>query len=147
LFGVLLGTGGVLHSAEVDRWIADSLLPLTRAAGSQGVLVVLLGVVVVACRLVLPRQPATLLLSLALVPAAPRLGLEPWVVGFIVLLAANTWLHPTLHDWYRLTRDATGGEMFTDRHGILMGIAVTVVMLLAIAASVPYWRAIGLLTP
>lgn len=147
LFGVLLGTGGVLHSADVDRWIADSLLPLTRAAGSQGVLVVLLGVVVVACRLVLPRQPATLLLSLALVPAAPRLGLEPWVVGFIVLLAANTWLHPTLHDWYRLTRDATGGEMFTDRHGILMGIAVTVVMLLAIAASVPYWRAIGLLPP
>lgn len=147
LFGVLLGTGGVLHSADVDRWIADSLLPLTRAAGSQGVLVVLLGVVVIACRLVLPRQPATLLLSLALVPAAPRLGLEPWAVGFIVLLAANTWLHPTLHDWYRLTRDATGGEMFTDRHGILMGIAVTVVMLLAIAASVPYWRAIGLLPP
>jgi di/tricarboxylate transporter len=145
LFGVLLGTGGVLHSAEVDRWIADSLLPLARAAGSQGVLVVLLGVVVVACRLVLPRQPATLLLSLALVPAAPRLGLEPWVVGFIVLLAANTWLHPTLHDWYRLTRDATGGEMFTDRQGILLGVAATVVTLIAIAASVPYWRAIGLL--
>ncbi|MGH2372233.1 MAG: hypothetical protein ACRDIC_01960 [bacterium] len=73
---------------------------------------VLLGVVVIVCGLILPRQPATLLLSLALVPAAPRLGLEPWVVGFIVL-----------------------------------GIAATVVTLIAIAASVPFWRAIGLLAP
>lgn len=147
LFGVLLGTGGVLRSVGVDRWIADGLVALTSAVSDQGVLVVLLGVIVVACRLVLPRQPATLLLSLALVPAASRLGLAPWIVGFVVLLAANTWLHPSQHDWYRITRDATGGEMFINRHGIIMGIAVTVVMLAAIAASVPYWRAIGLLAP
>ncbi|MGQ0550992.1 MAG: SLC13 family permease, partial [Armatimonadota bacterium] len=147
LFGVLLGTGGVMRSVGVDRWIADSLVPLTSAVRDQGLLVVLVGVLVVACRLVLPRQPATLLLSLALVPAAPRLGLAPWIVGFVVLLAANTWLHPSQSDWYRLTRDATEGEMFTDRHGVVMGIALTAVMLVAIAASVPYWRAIGLLAP
>ncbi len=147
LFGVLLGTGGVLHSVGIDRWIAQELVPLARVVGDPGLLVVLLGVFVVACRLVLPWIPATLLLSLALVPAAPQLGLSPWVVGFVVLVAANTWLHPSQSDFYRLTREATGGEMFTDRQGLVAGVAMTVVTLAALAASVPYWRATGLLAP
>ncbi len=87
-FGILLGAGGVLHQAGVDGWIADSRVPLARAVGDRGAFIVLLAVLVVACRLVLPWIPATLLLSLALVPAAARLGLSPWVVGFVVLVAA-----------------------------------------------------------
>ncbi len=147
LFGVLLGTGGVLHSAGVDGWVAQRLIPLARAVGSAGGVVIVLALAVIAVRLVLPRQPATLLLSLAVVPVAPRLGLSPWVAGFVVLLMANTWLHPSQHDWYRLTKEATGGEMFTDRHGVILGVAATVVTLAAIAASILYWRVTGLLTP
>jgi DASS family divalent anion:Na+ symporter len=147
LFGVLLGTGGVLQSVGVDGWIADSLVPLAQAAGSPGVLVVLVGLFVVSCRLALPWIPATLLLSLALVPAGPQLGLSPWVVGFVVLTTANTWLHPNQAELCRLTRDATGGEMFTDRQGVIIGVAITVLTLLATAASVPYWQALGVLGP
>ena len=77
LFGVLLGTAGVLQSVGVDRWIADALVPITQAVGNPSALIMLLGVFVVVCRFVLPWIPATLLLSLVLVPAAPRLGLSP----------------------------------------------------------------------
>lgn len=147
LFGVLLGTGRVLQSVGVDRWIADGLIPLAQAVGSPGALAVLLGLFVYACRLVLPWVPATLLLSLTLVPAAPRLGLSPWVVGFVVLVTANTWLLPGQSDVYRLTRDASEGEMFTDGHGIILGAAMSLVTLVAVAVSVPYWQAIGVLTP
>jgi anion transporter len=147
LFGVLLGTGQVLQSVGVDRWIGDSLIPLAQAIGSPGALVMLLGLVVYTCRLVLPWIPATLLLSLVLVPVAPRLGLSPWVVGFVVLTTANTWLLPNQSDIYRLTRSITEGEMFTDRHGVLLGVAMSLSTLAAIAASVPYWQTIGVLTP
>jgi anion transporter len=147
LFGVLLGTGGVLRSVGVDTWIAAALAPLARTVGDPGALVVLLGVFVIGCRLVLPWIPATLLLSLALVPAAPQVGLSPWVVGFTVLLAASTWLHPSQSDFYRLMRDATGEELFTDRQGLIAGAAMTGVAVVALAVSVPYWRAIGILAP
>jgi DASS family divalent anion:Na+ symporter len=147
LFGILLGTGGVVQSVGLDSWIADSLVPLAQAAGSPTVLVALVGLCAVACRLVLPWIPATLLLSLALVPAGPRLGLSPWVVGFVVLIAANTWLHPNQGELCRLTRDATGGQTFTDRHGTILGAAITVLTLAALAASVPYWEAVGVLRP
>ena len=147
LFGVLLGTGGVLGAVGLDRWIGDALVPLAHAARSAGVLIVLLGAFVVACRLVLMWIPATLLLSLALVPAAPRLGVSPWVVGFVVLMAANTWLHPRQSDYYRIARGLTRGEMFTERHGLVIGLGLTVSTLIGLALSMPYWQALGLFPP
>jgi len=144
LFGILLGTAEVLHRAGVDTWIAQVLLPLTRV-GEPSVLLLIIGGLVVACRLVLPWIPTTLLLSLVLVPVAAQRGLSPWLVGFVVLVAANTWLHPNQSDFCRIMRDVTKGEMFTERHGTIMGIALTLSVLLGIALSIPFWRAIGLL--
>jgi DASS family divalent anion:Na+ symporter len=143
---VLLGTGSVLGAVGLDRWIGDVLIPLSHAVRNPGALVMLLGAFVVACRLVLPWIPATLLLSLALVPAAPRLGVSPWVVGFVVLMAANTGLHPRQSDYYRILQGATRGEMFTERQGLLIGVGLTVLTLMGLAVSLPYWRMMGLLT-
>jgi len=145
LFGVLLGTGGVMRQVGIDRWIAGFLAPLAQAAGSPELLLVILAVLVVVGRLVLPWIPATLLLSVALVPVGPRIGLSAWTVGFVVLAAANTWLHPRQSDVYRLAREMTKGEMSTDAQGFLVGAAMTVATLLGIAACTPYWRALGLL--
>ncbi len=147
LFGVLLGTGGVLRGAGVDQWIGHTLVPLARIVGHHSLFAVIFAAGVVACRVVLPKIPATLLLSLTLVPQATHLGLPPWVVGFVILLSANTWLHPRQSDFYQLTWETTRGEMFSHRDGFIVGVALTVITLVAIAASVPYWRAIGLLTP
>ena len=145
LFGLLVNSGAVFHSVGIDRWIAGWLVPVARLAGPSA-MVVLLGAVVAVCRLALPRVPANFLLTLGLIPIAPQLGLSPWLVGFIVLTVGNTWLLPSLSDFYILMRDGTKGEMFTDRDGLRMGVVLTLLVLAAIAASVPYWRAIGLIS-
>ncbi|HLW58296.1 MAG TPA: SLC13 family permease [bacterium] len=146
-FGVLLGAGDVLRAVGIDRWIGHALLPVARAIPDPGVLVLLLAGGVIACRLVLPQIPAMYLLSLALVPAAHGIGVSPWVVGFVVQLTAYTWIHPRQSDYYRLTRDLTRHEMFTDRHGVAVGVGVTILTLIGIVASLPFWRAQGLLGP
>ena len=146
LFGLLISTGSVFHSAGIDSWIAREFTPLARLAGRPVVVVALLGIVVAACRVVLARVPTNFLLSLALIPVAPRFKLSPWLVGFIVLTVGNAWLVPGLSDFYVLMREGTRGEMFTEREALRMGIVVTVVVLAAITAAVPYWRAIGLIS-
>jgi DASS family divalent anion:Na+ symporter len=146
-FGVLLGTGGVLHSVGVDAWISMRLVPLAQRVGDPGMLVLLLGIFVILCRVVLPWIPATLVLSLALVPAAGQVGIAPWVVGFVVLLVANTWLHPNQSDFHRVLRDATGADLVTQRDNLIAGVALTVITLVAVLVSIPYWRALGLLGP
>jgi di/tricarboxylate transporter len=145
LFGVLLGTDGVLRRVGVDQWVARLLVPVIDLVHVPGVPILMLALVAMLCRLVLQRQPATLLLSLALIPAAAQLGLRPWIVGFVILVAANTWVHPYQSDWYRMLREMTAGEAFTGRHGVIIGGMLTVLTLLALAASIPYWRLLGLL--
>ncbi len=147
LFGILVGAGDVFRSVGVDRWIAGQLVPIARAVGHPGAIAVLLATFVASCRLVLPRVPTNFLLSVALVPVASRLGLSSWLVGFVVLTVGNTWLLPSLSDFYSLTRDTTKGAMFSDRDGLIVGTTLTMIVLAAIAASVPYWRAIGLFAP
>lgn len=41
----------------------------------------------------------------------------------------------------------TQGELFTDRQATIAGVALTVLTLLALALSLPYWRSLGILTP
>ncbi len=141
-FGVLLGTGPVLLSHGVAGWLGQSLVPLAHAVGSPALLVLLLAVFVVAIRYTMPWFPESLMLALALIPAAHNLGLSPWVVGFTILLAAEA--SPV--DLIQVTSDVTRGEMFSDDQARKLSVAHTAVVLLAIAASIPYWWATGLLT-
>jgi len=146
-FGLLVGSGGVFQSVGIDRWVESAVVPVTHWVRSPEILVVFLGVFVACARLVLARAPADFLLCLALVPIAPKLGLSPWVVGFVILTISNTWLIPTLSDSYLLARTVTKGALFTDRDGMLVGAGLVLLALMAIAASLPYWRALGLLAP
>jgi di/tricarboxylate transporter len=143
-FGVLLGAGEVLHTNGVDTWIASRLVAVIGTGWAPGGLILLIAGFVCVCRLGIPWIPATLLLSLALVPAAPALGLAPWIVGFVVLVAANTWLHPSQSDYYRIVRDTAGG-LLTPRHALVAGVAMTLLTLGGLAVSLPYWRLLGLI--
>jgi di/tricarboxylate transporter/CRP-like cAMP-binding protein len=145
LFGVLVGVGDVLRSGGVDHWIANLITPMTGATGNPELAIALLALFGVALRLVLPMVPAGFLLLVTLVPAAPQLGLSGWVVGLVCSVVAFTWLLPRQYEVLRMVREATDGELFTDRQAIAVGAAMTGVALVAIAVSVPYWRAIGIL--
>jgi len=107
--------------------------------------IAILALLGVGLRLILPMVPAGFLLLVTLVPAAPQLGLSGWVVGVVCSVVAFTWLLPRQYEVLRMVREATDGELFTDRQAIAVGAAMTGVALIAIAVSVPYWRAIGIL--
>ena len=66
----------LLHAQGVDEWITTRLLSVIGSGWHPAGLILLLTGFLFACRLLMPWIPATLLLSLALVPAAPSLGLN-----------------------------------------------------------------------
>jgi DASS family divalent anion:Na+ symporter len=145
--GLLLGSGAVMQSASVDKWVASLLLDATSGLRSPGLLVVAFAILVTLSRVVLPSRPAMVLFSLALVPAAPALSISPWVAGFVVLVASNVWVLPYQGLEYLIARDATHGEDFDDRQGTQVGAALTVTRLVAVAAAVPFWISAGLVGP
>ena len=144
LFGALLGSGNVMQTTHVDRWIAAGLVERTSGIGDPGVVLVTIAAGTMLIRLVLPSRPTMLLLALAVVPAAPQLGISPWLAGVTVLLSANTWIFPYQGLEYLIAREATAGQAFDDRQGTRIGAALTLVRFAAIVASVPVWRLMGL---
>ncbi|HEV2250925.1 MAG TPA: SLC13 family permease [Candidatus Limnocylindria bacterium] len=145
LFGALLGSGNVMQATHVDTWVAAGLVERTAALGDPGLVLIAIAAATILIRFVLPSRPTMLLLALAVVPAAPQLGISPWLAGLGVLLAANIWILPYQGLEYLIAREATGGEAFDDRQGTRLGAALTAVRFIAIAASVPAWKLMGLL--
>ena len=145
LFGALLGSGNVMQATHVDRWVAAGLVERTSALGDPGLVLIAIAAATILLRFILPSRPTMLLLALAVVPAAPQLGISPWLAGLTVLLAANVWIFPYQGLEYLIAREATGGQAFDDRQGTRIGAALTAVRFIAIAGSVPAWKLMGLL--
>jgi DASS family divalent anion:Na+ symporter len=143
-FGALLGAGNVVQSTHAERFVAARLVDLTGGL-DPGLVLIAIAVATTLIRFVLPSRPAMILLALAVVPAAPQLGISPWLAGLVVLLTANSWILPYQGNEYLIAREATAGEAFDDRQGTKMGLALTVVRLAAVALSVPVWKLMGLL--
>lgn len=146
LFGILLGLPSVLRSVGLERVFGAQLEAIAHSIRDEVAIVLVVALAVVAVRLVLPWVPTTLLLSAALVPAAERLGMSSWVIGFVILFVAQAWLVPNLYEAYLLAKSTTRAELFTDRQAISLGIVMTLLSLSAVGVSTVYWRATGLLS-
>ncbi len=127
----------------MDRWLAGGLLLVASGIESPPPILILVALITMLTRIALPSRPAMILLALAFVPAAPALHIAPWVMGFVILMAANAWVAPYQGLEYVILREATKGETFDDRQGAEFGAALVVVRLLAIAAGIPFWSAAG----
>jgi len=145
LFGVLVSSGAVLRVGGVDHWISNMIAPVASSLANPALVVLALALFVVTVRLVLPMVPASFMLIVTLVPAAPRLGLSAWVVGFVCSVAVLTWVLPKQYEVLRLVRQLTEGEMYSNRQAIAVGVVITGLAILALLISVPYWHAIGVL--
>ena len=79
-----------------------------------------------------------------LAPVATALGINPWVVGMIALVATNTFFVPYQSTIY-LALYYGAGESFDHAQIRPLAWAYAGAVLLGVAVSVPYWRALGLL--
>ncbi len=85
------------------------------------------------------------LLSLALFGPAQSVGVDPWIVALAVMLATNIWVYPQQNMLYLTAFYATGERAFSHRQARPLALAYPLFVLVALLASVPYWRWLGLL--
>ena len=146
LFGMLASLSAVCTGAQVDQWIASLVASTVQDLGRAPVLfVAALTVVCFAVSLLLRWQAAAPLLTIALAPVAASAGINPFVVGLVTVIACNGFLLPYQSTTYLALYHGAGGRTFTHRQARPAAVAYAVVTLLALCASVPVWRAMGLL--
>jgi di/tricarboxylate transporter/CRP-like cAMP-binding protein len=145
LSGVLTSMSDVFSATGLDTWLAGIATALVGGLVSSAVLfVAALSVLCFALSLVMRWQAAAPLLTISLAPVGLGAGIDPWVIGMIALMACNGFYLPYQSTTYLALYHGTNGRLFTHRQARPMAVAYGVVTLLALCASVPFWRALGL---
>jgi hypothetical protein len=144
-FGAVLTVGRLGATVGLDRVAAatvDGLLGHTQ----PGPLVFVLAVAGVSLlvRLVLDQDLTVVLVGVALLPVAPRVGVEPWLVVIALLATSVAWFLPSQTPSYLVAQSASEGRLFSHAQAQRFAFAYTALTLLALALAIPYWRLLGL---
>ncbi|MDY7039009.1 MAG: SLC13 family permease, partial [Thermodesulfobacteriota bacterium] len=144
--GGLIGFVKAFSYLHLDLWIGKQLTFLAVFMTQNFfVFIILLSIIIVIVRLVLPANATVALLCAVLIPVAGIKGINPWIVGFCILLMSSGWFFPYQSTFYTTFLETTKGKMFTDKQTAPFHIWTNLINLLALLLSVPYWKALGLL--
>jgi len=144
-YGVILSISGLTSALGIDAQAAALVSQVVGDGGVNPLLFVLaVASLCLVVRIMLPQDQALLLLALALVPAAPVVGVDPWVIIITLLATFSTWFFPSQTVGYLVAYDASEERLFTHGQARRVCFGFTVVLLLSLALTVPYWMLIGL---
>jgi anion transporter len=146
LFGVLISLAAVFGRTGLDRWMAERIAAVAGdPSAAPVVFVVVVALLCFAISFVVRWQAAAPLITIALAPVASAAGVHPFVVGLIALLAGNGFFLPYQSTAYLALYSGTCGKLFTHAQALPAALAYGVWTMVALAASVPAWRLMGLL--
>ena len=146
LFGMLAGISDVFSGTQVDKWLAHTIAGAVGGlTTSPALFVFVLTLLCFVVSLVLRWQAAAPLMTITLGPVAAEAGISPLVVGLVALIACNTFFMPYQSTTYLALYHGTGGELFSHRQAWPAALAYGLFSLLALTASVFFWRLMGLL--
>jgi di/tricarboxylate transporter len=146
LSGVLTSMSDVFSETGLDKWLAAlATEAIGGLANSPVLFVAALTLLCFALSLVMRWQAAAPLLTISLAPVGVGAGIDPWIIGMIALMACNGFLLPYQSTTYLALYHGTNGRLFSHAQARPTAVAYAVVTLVALCASVPVWRALGLI--
>lgn len=145
--GSLIGFVSTISYLGIDRQAGQSLAWMGNYMKNQfSVFVLILTVTVVFMRFFVPTNTVVAILASVLFPMAQALGVNPWIVGFILLMLSDVWFFPYQCTYYVQIEPFVQEDSHFDLKRFYMFNAVSNgLRVLAIFASIPLWRWLGLL--
>ncbi len=145
-FGTVLTVGRLGAVVGLDRVAAATIDRLLGAfLPSPLVFVLAVAGVSLLIRLVLDQDLTVVLVGVTLLPVAPRIGVEPWIVVIALLSTSVAWFLPAQTPSYLVAQSASEGRLFSHAQAQRFAFAYTALTLLGLVLSIPYWRLLGLL--
>ena len=144
--GALVGFGNVIAGSGLPEIVSREARPyLQFLVGSRLVFLLSATMGIVLLRLIMPAFPAIVVSVLALLPMGASIGINPFVIGVVVLLVIEPWLLPHQSMIFQTLWSATEGRLFDHRQILKPALVHVLVCLAAVALSIPYWKYVGLI--
>lgn len=145
--GSLIGFVSTISHLGIDKQAGQSLAWMGNYMKNQfPVFVLILTLTVIVMRLFVPTNTVVAILASVLFPMAQALGVNPWVVGFILLMLSDIWFFPYQCTYYVQIEPFIQEDSHFDLKSFYLFNAVSNgLRVVAIFASIPFWQWLGLL--
>jgi CRP-like cAMP-binding protein/di/tricarboxylate transporter len=144
-FGVVLGIAEVSSTLGVDQLVAEVIgAPLAATGISGPMFVIAVALLMGLVRLFLVADQAVLLLALALIPIAPALGVDPFLVVVPLSCTALVWYMPSQSPEYLLAYATSEGKLYSQAQSRVVAVWFGGLILVSLVLVMPYWRWLGL---
>jgi anion transporter len=144
--GVTLSIPTLLKQAKIDQWLVDVISPVILPfMDSPAWFFVVIALLTYALKLVFTSFLAVVTLCVALLPLSIDVGMSPWIIAMIILIASEVWFFPYQVDWHMLAYSTTDGKGFSYPLMLWINPIYALAYLVALIAAIPYWRYLGLI--
>ena len=136
-----------MNHVGLDVWLGSQIGWLKKVmAENFPLFVVLIAGTIFLVRFALPINATVVIFATVLIPTAVSVNVNPWLVGFIILLLSEFFIWPYQASYYSQFQSAAAPEAgVSDRRLVVLNALKYPMMLIAIYASFPFWRDLGLL--
>lgn len=147
LLGSLVGLAKTMSYIELDKWIGSNLSWMGYYMSNDfSLFIIIFLVTILGIRLFLPNNATVAIFATILIPMAEVNGINPWLIGILLLGFSDIWLLPYQCSYYLLFREIMGeSNMFNEKLMLRMNILTIGIRLAAIYISFPYWEKLGLI--
>ena len=144
--GVTLSIPTLLRQAKIDLWLVDVISPVILPfMDNPAWFFIAIALVTYALKLVFTSFLAVVTLCVALLPLSVDVGMSPWIIAMIILIASEVWFFPYQVDWHMLAYSTTEGKGFSYPLMCRINFFYALAYLIALVAAIPYWRYLGLI--
>jgi DASS family divalent anion:Na+ symporter len=145
--GALIGVIRTMSYLGLDISLGQKFLWLgTYMKNNFYLFVPLLSLSTMLLRLFIPNTATVAILASVLFPIALLNGMNPWVIGFIILIISDSWIMPYQCSYYLLFDELTSAKHPFSRSMILKFNFISISFrIIAIYASIPFWKSVGIL--
>ncbi len=145
LLGGLLGLFNTIHFLGADKILVGQLAWITELMRDNlSLFILLLSGVILSLRFILPINLTMIILAAIFIPIASFSGINSWLVGFIILTMGSSWFFAYQNGSYTLFKKISGSP-YEERNFLVLNILITLIKLLGIYASMPFWHYLGIL--
>lgn len=144
--GGIVGITSAMNHLGLGQVIANSLPWLGEYMHTNfSLFVLILAGVIFLIRLAVPISATIVILATVMMPVAVHYGVNPWVVGFVILILGEMWFFPYQCSYYLQFRQLTKGSVYDEKVFLKFNALSNLTKVAAIYASMPYWKSMGLL--
>lgn len=143
----LIGVVSTMHYVGLENYLSHNLQWLVQyMMQSFEYFIFILAISIFIVRLILPINATIIIFATLLMPFAAQSGINPWVIGFIILLLSESYIWPYQASYYLQLLSITRNRACSDHPKVFIFNALMhFAKILAIYLSLPFWKSMGII--